>query len=89
MGPGQKILTRVGLDHESGSFLFFSLQVKKISSGWVKKYQGHGRVSPLFTAGQKYAQGPSLPQTYAETIKKEIFRVKLKKDAKDHLRKSG
>jgi len=31
----------------------FSLCVKKISSGWVKKYLGQRRVGLLFTADQK------------------------------------
>jgi len=34
----------------------FAIRAKKISSSRVKKYSGQGRVSPLFTAGQKYAQ---------------------------------
>jgi len=34
-------------------FQFFSLQIKKISSGRVWKYPGRRRVSLLFTAGQK------------------------------------
>jgi len=41
---------------------FFSLRVKKISSGHVKKYLGQRQVSLFFTAGQKYAwvgSGPS------------------------------
>jgi len=44
-------------------FQFFSLLVKKISSGRVKKCPGQRRVGLLFTAGQKLArsgQGPSL-----------------------------
>jgi len=49
---------------------FFSLQIKKISSGRVKKYLGQRQVGLLFTAGQKYARvglgkGPSLaPDDY-------------------------
>jgi len=60
MGPGQKNLTwvrsgqnfvaRVGF----GKFSIFSLRVKKMSLGWVKKYPGQSRVGLLFTAGQKY-----------------------------------
>jgi len=47
------------------NFSIFSLGVKKISSGWVKKYPNQRRVGILFTAGQKYTvvgsgQGPSL-----------------------------
>jgi len=36
------------------NFAIFSLMIKKISSGWVKKYPGQRRVGLLFTAGQKY-----------------------------------
>jgi len=92
MGPGQKILTRVGstfskrltfsvsssdgsgsktFDKVSGKpfmvwvwiwkifpknitfFNFFPFGSKNFSLGWVKKYPGQGRVSHLFTAGQK------------------------------------
>jgi len=35
------------------NFSIFSLRVKKISSGQVKKYPGRRRVGLLFTAGQK------------------------------------
>jgi len=67
MGLGQIFLTLVrsaifGLDLalenfilKSKIFQFFALQVKKISSSWVKKYPGQTRVGLLFTAGQKYA----------------------------------
>jgi len=56
MGPGPKILARVG----PGQFSlqnpnFFPLRNKKISAGQIKKYPGQERVSPFFTAGQKYA----------------------------------
>jgi len=77
MGLGQKFLTRVGSSQVShlwfgigkfplktSNFTIFSLQVKKISSSWVKKYPGQRWVCLLFTAGQKYAwldQGSSLP----------------------------
>jgi len=37
------------------NFLIFTLRVKKISLGRVKKYLGQRRVGLLFTAGQKYA----------------------------------
>jgi len=33
---------------------FFALRVKKILSGWVKKYPGQSQVGLLFTARQKY-----------------------------------
>jgi len=36
-------------------FSFFSLWVKKISTGRIKKYPVERRVGLLFTAGQKYA----------------------------------
>jgi len=42
-------------------FQFFSLHVKKISSGGVKKYVGQRRVDPLFIVGQKYARAGSGP----------------------------
>jgi len=35
---------------------FVSLRVKKISSGWVKKYPGQRRVDLSFNVGQKYAR---------------------------------
>jgi len=38
------------------SFPIFSLRVKKIASGQVKKYPVQGWVGLLFTAGQKYDQ---------------------------------
>jgi len=38
------------------NFPIFPFGLKKIASGWVKKYPGLSRVSLLFTAGQKYAQ---------------------------------
>jgi len=37
------------------NFSIFSLRVKKISLGWVKKYPGQRHVGLLFSAGQKYA----------------------------------
>jgi len=40
---------------------YFSLRVKKISTGWVKKYLGQRQVGFLFTAGQKYARVGSGP----------------------------
>jgi len=36
-------------------FNFFSLWIKKISLGWIKKYQCQRRVSLFITTGQKYA----------------------------------
>jgi len=50
---------------KSENFQLFSLWVKKISLGQVKKFLGQRRVSLSFPAGQKYArvrsgQGPSL-----------------------------
>jgi len=42
-------------------FQFFSLRVKKISSGRNKKYPCQGQVGLLFTAGQKYARVGSGP----------------------------
>jgi len=51
----------LGLDLEITNFSIFSLWVKKISSGWVKKFQSQRRVGLLFTAGQsrlKSGQGP-------------------------------
>jgi len=42
-------------------FQFFSLQVKKISSGWVKNYLGQRPDNLLFNASQKYARVGSGP----------------------------
>jgi len=65
MGLGQKFLTRVGsaiyglglnlenFPKKHQIFQFFTLRVKKISSGRVRKYPGRRRVDLLFTAGQK------------------------------------
>jgi len=41
---------------KTSNFLIFSLRVKKISSGSVKKYLRQRQVSLLFTAGQKYVR---------------------------------
>jgi len=50
----QKFLTQA----ESGKISpkIFSLLIKKISSDWVKKYQGQRMVGHLITASQKYAR---------------------------------
>jgi len=66
MGPGQKCLIRIRsgqtplnleiFPQKIPIFQFFSLSIKKISYGRVKKYPGQDWVAPLFTAGQKYAQ---------------------------------
>jgi len=75
IGPGQKILTWVGLGQPSMAwgwgwkispknikFLnFFPSRIKKISSGWVKKYPGQRRIGLLFTVDQKYARVGSGP----------------------------
>jgi len=58
-GFGNEFLLKIS------NFSFFSLGIKKISSGQVKKYLGQRRAGLLFTAGQKYApvrsgQGSSL-----------------------------
>jgi len=37
-------------------FQLFSIQAKKILSGWIKKYPGQRQVSPFFTVVQKYAR---------------------------------
>jgi len=78
MGPGQKIVTRVGsgqpfllyfglrkLPLKIPNFSIFSLRIKKIASGQVKKYPEQSWVGLLFTADQRYprfgsGQGPSL-----------------------------
>jgi len=56
-------------------FLIFSLLVKKISLGGVKKYSGQRRVGLLFTAGQKYmlelGQGPYLEKTIPQNLIKD------------------
>jgi len=49
-------------------FQFFPLWVKKISSGWVKKYPGRRHVGLLFTAGQKYARVWSGPTSTIYSI---------------------
>jgi len=48
---------------ESGKLTsnFLSYRIKKISSGWVKKYPGQFRISPLFTESQKYPSVRSQP----------------------------
>jgi len=71
MGLGQKNLARFRAGQvrsaTSGFGKFptkipnFFLRFKKISSDWVKKYLGQRQVSPLFTAGQNYAQVGSGP----------------------------
>jgi len=66
MGPGQNFwpgsgqvrsaIFGLGLNLEisqSQIFQFFTLWVKKISSGRVRKYPGWRRVGLLFTTGQK------------------------------------
>jgi len=58
MGSGQKFLTWVGsaiygLGWENFKCQIFSLRIKKISSGRVKKYPGQRQVGLLFTAAQK------------------------------------
>jgi len=64
-GSGSKILdpglVRSIFDHRVRLANFFHPQVKKISSGRVKKYLGQRWVGPLFTASQKYAQVGSSP----------------------------
>jgi len=72
MGPGQN-LARVGsgmpsmvwvwkISHKNVKFFnFLPFGLKKISSGWVKKYPGQMRVGLLLTAGQKYARIGSGP----------------------------
>jgi len=40
---------------KSQIFQFVPIWVKKISSGWVKKYPDQRRVGLFFTAGKKYA----------------------------------
>jgi len=67
VGSGQFFLARVGTGQpfivwvwiwkispkNVNFFIFFSLPVKKIFSGQVKKYPGQRQVGLLFTAGQK------------------------------------
>jgi len=63
MGPSQKILgwlshLWLGFEFEKFplkmlNFSIFSLRVKKISSGRIKKYPGQRWLSLLLTAGQK------------------------------------
>jgi len=60
MGPGQIFLTQVGLGQPPVNLKnffkksqFFSIWVKKISSGWLKKYLGQMLVGPLFTEFSK------------------------------------
>jgi len=74
MGPGQNLLTRVGLGQpplklENFPQLsqFFPL-MSKISSSRVKKYLGQGQVGPLFTAGKNYARVGSGPIRNVYTI---------------------
>jgi len=68
MGPGHFFVAPVGSSLVSHLYLwkffpkkiakffnFFLFQVKKISSGQVKKYLGQRQAGPVFTAGQKYA----------------------------------
>jgi len=55
----------VGLGQPSMVWVISPKNVKKIFSGWVKRYPGQGKVGLLFTTGQKQArvgsgQGPSL-----------------------------
>jgi len=76
MGPGQKFL--IGsffcawiLLKITKFFIFFPLD-QKISSGWVKKFLGQSRVSPFFTAGQKYARVGSQPVRFPFYINKQF-----------------